>query len=34
MMLAAARCKCVIDGSWGKMRYLDVGLLDRWDKRA
>jgi hypothetical protein len=34
MMLAAARCKYVADGSWGQRRYLDMGRLDGWDERA
>ena len=33
MMLAAARCKYVADGSWGQRRYLDMGRLDGWDER-
>ena len=33
MMLAAARCKYVADGNWGKRRYLDMSLLDHWDER-
>ena len=34
MMLAAARCKYVADGNWGKRRYLDISLLDHWDERS
>ena len=34
MMLAAARCKYVADGNWGKRRYLDMSLLDLWDERS
>lgn len=34
MMLAAARCKYVADGNWGKRRYLDMSLLDHWDERS
>lgn len=33
VMLAAARCKYVAEGSWGQRRYLDIGLLDEWDER-
>ncbi len=34
MMLAAARCKYVADGNWGKRRRLDISLLDHWDERS
>jgi putative transposase len=34
MMPAAARCKYVADGTWGKRRYLDISLLDHWDERS
>ena len=34
MTLAAARCKYVADGNWGKRRYLDISLLDHWDERS
>jgi putative transposase len=34
MMLAAARCEYVADGTWGKRRYLDISLLDHWDERS
>ena len=34
MMLAAARCKYVADGTWGKRRCLDISLLDHWDERS
>ncbi len=34
MMPAAARCEYVADGTWGKRRYLDTGLLDHWDERS
>jgi putative transposase len=33
VMLAAARCKYVAEGSWGSRRYLDTSLLDGWDER-
>lgn len=33
VMLAAARCKYVAEGSWGQRRYLDMGLLEEWDER-
>lgn len=33
VMLAAARCKYVADGSWGQRRYLDMEKLDGWDER-
>lgn len=34
MMLAAARCEYVADGTWDKRRYLDISLLDHWDERS
>lgn len=34
MVLAAARCEYVADGTWGKRRCLDISLLDRWDERG
>ena len=34
MMLAAARCKYVADGTWGRRRCLDISLLDHWDERS
>ena len=34
IMPAAARCKYVADGTWGKRRHLDISLLDHWDERS
>jgi hypothetical protein len=33
VMLAAARCKYVAEGNWGKRRYIDTDLLEGWDER-
>ncbi|MFC2705437.1 MAG: transposase [Olsenella profusa] len=33
VMLAAARCEYVAEGSWGSRRYLDADLLRGWDER-